>query len=173
MRWMIVTCACAAATVAAAQPAAAPLPRNDVQILVDEHHADQRAIALAQLAAARASPPIAALGRHILRDTRFADDQVSALARLRGARLQAPPSVLDQMAADHLQHLAALHGRAFDRAVLAAIEHELGDDLDRITATLGGPHDGDVGTLLATMRPMLVRYQAEAGWLARSLAPAT
>lgn len=173
MRWTIVLSTCALATIASAQVGGPRLPAQDVVVLTDEHHADQRAMALARLAAERGSEPVRTLGRHILRDAGFADQQVLALARARGADLLSPPDAWDRMAADERDRLARLDGLAFDREVVQELADELGRHLDRIDVVRAGPHDGQVLTLVATMRPMLARYQAETGWIARGLRPSS
>ena len=173
-RLAILFSTCAVATVAAAQPTGRPLPARDVAVLVNEHHADERAIALGRLAATNGgSDAVRALGRHIVRDLGFADQQVVSLAQLRGADLLSPPDAWDRTAADVRTHLASLEGLAFDRAVLSAISDELGRHLAFIDLTRASPHDGDVLTLLATMRPTLVRYQAEADFMGRGMRPAS
>lgn len=174
MRRSILLCTCAVATVAAARPAARPLAARDVAVLVNEHHANERAIALGRLAATNGgSDAVRALGRHIVRDLGFADQQVVSLAQLRGADLLSPPDAWDRTAADVRTHLASLEGLAFDRAALAALSDELGRHLSFIDLTRAGPHDGEVLTLLATMRPTLARYQAEADFIGHGMRPAS
>jgi putative membrane protein len=172
MRWFAALSTCAMATVAVAQPAGRRLPARDVVVLIAEHHADQRAIALGRLAASNGTTDgVRALGRHVVRDLGFADQQVRSLAQQRDADLASPPDAWDRTAADVREHVASLEGLAFDRAVLAAISDELGRHLAFIDATRGSPHTGDLLTLLATMRPTLARYQAEADFIGRGMRP--
>jgi hypothetical protein len=172
MRWSIVIPACVVATVAVAD-VASPLSPSDIGALVLEHRANQRAIALAQLAEAHGSHRLRVLGRHIARELGFVDGQVLALAHQRGASLDATTDGHTRSARDRLARIAKLDGLAFDRAVLAALGDELVLDLDWLDSTRGRPHDGALTTLLATMRPLFGRYHAEVGWLGAIMRPAT
>ncbi|HTR51591.1 MAG TPA: DUF4142 domain-containing protein [Kofleriaceae bacterium] len=168
MRWPVVLATCAAATVAVAQP----LAPQDAVVVVAEHHAIQRELALADLAQ-HGSERVAELGRHLGRDLGFADDQVATFAHMRGVSLDTPPDAWDRAAADRLQRLARLDGVAFDREVLAAIDGDLGRHLDWLDSLAHERRDGQLMTLLATMKPTLARYQGQAAWLQRRFRPAT
>jgi hypothetical protein len=168
MRWSIPFALCAMVTVASAHS----LRPQDGVVVVDEHHAIQREIALGRLAQ-HGSDRIAELGRHLVRDMGYADDQVQAFARMRHADLISPPDLWDHALDERLAAIAQLDGAAFDRAILAALDDQLGHDLAWIDSLGNAGRDGDLVTLLATMRPTLARYQGQAAWLARRFRPAT
>jgi len=158
----------AIAGTAAAQAPADP----DTGVMLREHRAHTRAIALGLLAEARGSDPVRALGRRITRDAMLADEQLSALARQLGlVSFDGPPSpdqvVEDRIARDVIAGLARLSGIDFDRAVLASLGLAIDRELAWIESVRRGPHDPPVLAYLGSLRPMLARERAEAGWLAR------
>jgi hypothetical protein len=170
MRWSVVIPACVIATVALAD-GAPPLLPSDIGALVLEHRANERAIALGRLAEAHGSARLRVLGTHLAGELGFVDGQVVGLARQRGASLDPPQDAHGRSARDRLTRIARLDGLAFDRAVLAALREELELDLDWLDAARHRPQDGELATLLATMRPLFARYRAEVGWLGAILRP--
>ena len=173
MRWPIVLLASVVATVAFAD-APPPLQPRDLGMLVAQHRANGRAIALAHLAGAHGSPRLRVLGCLIERELGFIDGQVVALGREHGTEIVSPEDAWDRAAQDRMFRIAKLQGLAFDRALLAALGDELQLDLDWLDsfdAERGTPLDGSLATLFATMRPSFVRYRAEIDWLARLARP--
>jgi hypothetical protein len=164
----LVLWACAVATTASAAPAS-PLAPADLGALVMQHRANERAIGLAMLGATHGSPGLRVLGRHIARELAFIDGQVVALIHARGTAQ--PVSAHNRSAEDRLFRLAKLDGLAFDRALLSALQDELQGDVEWLDAAALAPRDGSLLTLLATVRPALVRQRAQVEWLGRALRP--
>ena len=168
MRWsfaLTLPLVCGLATGAVAQPAAIPQANT---VLTDEHHALGREAALARLAQ-HGSQRVAELGGQLGRDMAFSDDQVTSVAKRVGTNLASSSDANDLVARGDRDRISHLTGPAFDRAVVAAIRDQLTADLAWIDGLTGTVADDRVVDLLATMRPMLLHYQAAAAALANVL----